>query len=565
MLSGVTALLVATVALLFSTVFLMSAKATGGNYSTGVSAGSSLRERGTCFNTFFGAPDAHDNQQVSTSGFSTINITTNCSHLSGAASTAAQADLAAGRAEVHASASYGETQNGSTLTGFTGGYARFNDHITFNTGGVVHISAHGTGSGGAAGGGGYMCVGASSAIEGQQQCAFLMQNGAGQAQTLNFDVSIAAADPWMDIHFIVDLNTELIGPGSADLTGDVSMGLSPGLSFTSDSGAFLLNAAVPTDTPVAPTSTSTSTDITTSTPIPPTETPTETSTHTPVPPTNTATSTITSTPTNSPTDTRTYTPVPPTSTPTVVNSAPILAGMTCPADAVLIGTPLTTSTGFTDPNGGDTHIAVWNWGDGTSSQGSMSEAGGAGSTSASHTYTEIGVYTIAVTVTDNHGGSGSLSCQYAVIYDPSGGHINGQGRVSSPPGAYRPDPALTGEVRFGFVSNYQNGAQAPDGHTTFDFRARNLEFKSVSYDWLIISGYRARYQGVGRINNAGNYGFMVSLVDGNVSGGGGVDKFRIKIWDRDNANTTVYDNQLGSPDSADPTRAIEQGSLTIHR
>jgi hypothetical protein len=195
----------------------------------------------------------------------------------------------------------------------------------------------------------------------------------------------------------------------------------------------------------------------------------------------------------------------------------------------------------------------------------MSEAGGAGSTSASHTYTEIGVYTIEVTVTDNHGASGSLTCEYAVIYDPSGGHINGQGRISSPLGAYRPDHALIGEVRFGFVSNYQNGAQAPDGHTAFDFRAHNLVFNSVSYDWLIISGYRARYQGVGQINDSGNYGFMVSVIDGNVSGGGGVDKFRIKIWNRDNDNSVVYDNQLGAPDSADPTTAIQQGSITIHR
>ena len=48
------------------------------------------------------------------------------------------------------------------------------------------------------------------------------------------------------------------------------------------------------------------------------------------------------------------------------------------------------------------------------------------------------------------------------------------------------------------------------------------------------------------------------------NGGGGQDKFRIKIWDRASANI-IYDNQLGSSDSDNPTTTIGGGSIIIHR
>jgi hypothetical protein len=49
-----------------------------------------------------------------------------------------------------------------------------------------------------------------------------------------------------------------------------------------------------------------------------------------------------------------------------------------------------------------------------------------------------------------------------------------------------------------------------------------------------------------------------------VNGGGGVDKFRIKIWDKA-TEEVVYDNQLTDLDDADATDAIEGGSIVIHK
>jgi hypothetical protein len=62
--------------------------------------------------------------------------------------------------------------------------------------------------------------------------------------------------------------------------------------------------------------------------------------------------------------------------------------------------------------------------------------------------------------------------------------------------------------------------------------------------------------------------FILTAIDGQVPGGDGVDKFRIKIWDKNHGNGVVYDNMLGAADGADPTGAgtvLGGGSITIHR
>jgi hypothetical protein len=51
---------------------------------------------------------------------------------------------------------------------------------------------------------------------------------------------------------------------------------------------------------------------------------------------------------------------------------------------------------------------------------------------------------------------------------------------------------------------------------------------------------------------------------GQVSGGGGQDQSRIKIWDKV-SGATVYDNQLGATDDADPSTVIGAGSIVIHK
>src|SRR4029079_9966473 len=134
-----------------------------------------------------------------------------------------------------------------------------------------------------------------------------------------------------------------------------------------------------------------------------------------------------------------------------------------------------------------------------------------------------------------------------VVYDPNGGFVTGGGWIDSPSGAYTLNPSLVGRASFGFVSKYLAGASSPTGNAEFQFRLANFNFKSTSYDWLVVGGAKAQIKGAGTGNGRGNYGFILTASDGGINGGGGADKFRMKIWDKNNGET-VYDNKLGSLD-----------------
>ncbi|MBI4550635.1 MAG: PKD domain-containing protein, partial [Candidatus Latescibacteria bacterium] len=246
----------------------------------------------------------------------------------------------------------------------------------------------------------------------------------------------------------------------------------------------------------------------------------------------------------------------------VLNVAPTVGTITAPIDPISVNTPITASAPFADPGTPDTHTAEWSWGDGTTSAGTVTETNGSGSVSGDHTYTTAGVYTVTLTVTDDDGGAGQAVFQFVVIYDPSAGFVTGGGWFTSPPGAYTANPTLTGKATVGFVSKYLPGATTPSGNTQFQFKAGDLTFKSTSYEWLVVAGAQAKYKGTGTINGSGSYTFQVSATDGQVSGGGGVDKFRIKIQ---GPGGMVYDNQPGAGDDAEPTTALEGGSIVIHK
>jgi outer membrane protein assembly factor BamB len=248
---------------------------------------------------------------------------------------------------------------------------------------------------------------------------------------------------------------------------------------------------------------------------------------------------------------------------TVDNVAPGVGSISAPTDPVAIGTPITVNATFTDPGVLDTHTAVWDWGDNTTSEGTVDETNGSGSVTGNRTYNATGVYTVTLTVTDDDAGSGQSVFQYVVLYDPSAGFVTGGGWIDSPEGAYTPATSLTGKANFGFVSKYKKGADTPSGETEFQFRVADLNFHSTTYQWLVIAGPKAKFKGSGTINGSGDYGFMLTATDGQINGGGGVDKFRIKIWDKQTGEV-IYDNQLGDADEGDATQAIGGGSIVIH-
>jgi len=248
---------------------------------------------------------------------------------------------------------------------------------------------------------------------------------------------------------------------------------------------------------------------------------------------------------------------------TVNNVAPVLGIITAPVNPVQVGTSIIASASFTDAGTLDTHTAVWDWGDGTSS-GTVTESNGSGSVTDSHAYTSPGVYTVTLTVTDKDGSQDQSIFQYVVAYDPSAGFVTGGGNCTSPAGAYAAAPALSGKATFGFVVRYRPGATVPDGNIEFRFQPANFAFKSTGFEWLLVDGARAQVKGSGTVNGSGDYGFLLTVIDGQFDGGTGADRFRLKIWNKD-TGAIVYDTQMGDADTADPTTLIDGGSIVIHR
>jgi len=144
---------------------------------------------------------------------------------------------------------------------------------------------------------------------------------------------------------------------------------------------------------------------------------------------------------------------------------------------------------------------------------------------------------------------------------PKEGGISGGGWIDSPAGALVQMPTATGKVHFGFVCHFQNGANVPTGHTQFQFNAGNLNFKSTSYEGLVISGAKAQCTGTGTINGSGSYHFLLTVIDGDQPSGDGADKFRMRILS--DSNDVIYDNQFNAPDNADPTTLLGGGNIAI--
>ena len=190
----------------------------------------------------------------------------------------------------------------------------------------------------------------------------------------------------------------------------------------------------------------------------------------------------------------------------------------------------------------------------------VTDANGVATVNLSSGSLAVGLYQVTAVA-----GSGcSTSVAYFSVYDPSAGFVTGGGWINSPVGAYSADPTLTGKANFGFNAQYKKGNNVPDGNTEFQFQAGNLNFKSTSYGTgsLVIAGAKAIFQGTGTINGSGSYSFMISAIDGSISGGGGTDKFRIKIQTA--GGGVVYDNNVNAANNADPTTCLGGGSIVIH-
>jgi parallel beta-helix repeat protein len=229
-----------------------------------------------------------------------------------------------------------------------------------------------------------------------------------------------------------------------------------------------------------------------------------------------------------------------------------------------VGTPVTFTGAFTDDGIYDTHTAFWYIEGGGQIPGTVIEDGGSGTVFCDpYTFETQGVFYVGLTVTDDDASTVSTGT-LVVIYDPSDGFITGGGWFDSPWGAFKEDPSLTGKATFGFVAKYHKGADVPEGNAEFHFNAADLNFHSTSYDWLVIAGFKGMFKGRGTINDEGDYGFMITAIDGDLHPGWFEDRIRVRIWDYE-TEEEIYDSNVWSWDDYDDPDIPIQGQIKIHK
>jgi hypothetical protein len=215
------------------------------------------------------------------------------------------------------------------------------------------------------------------------------------------------------------------------------------------------------------------------------------------------------------------------------------------------------------------HTANWIFDDNTTVRGTVTEptATKNGSVTGSYKFTTPGVYKLQMNTIDQNNvtsyanTNGDLE-EIIVIYDPNGGYTYGGGWFDSPAGALTSNGQATGKVSYGFAVNYYKGATLPKGETQFEFKLGSLEYNALNFDYLSISGYKAVFKGSGKIvGGQSGINFIMYVTDGALDGTG-VDKVRIKIYNK-NTNQVYYDNQPGASDTDNPTTAVGSGSAIV--
>lgn len=210
-----------------------------------------------------------------------------------------------------------------------------------------------------------------------------------------------------------------------------------------------------------------------------------------------------------------------------ITSIPAAAG-----GSVLIatGSSVPFSAPWTDVNLLDTHTAQCNVLDvfGTTPNTSVSgtaPGSGSGTATCNVTFGTTGIFSVSLTVTDQDGASGTSTAIQVVVYDPSAGFVTGGGWFTPDPQTCVCTPG--GKATFGLVARYQRGSSVPTGVQEFQYKVDNINLHSTSFDWLVVSGPQAQFQGTGTINGAGAYKFRVTVRDGDLIGQ--PDRFEIRI------------------------------------
>lgn len=99
-----------------------------------------------------------------------------------------------------------------------------------------------------------------------------------------------------------------------------------------------------------------------------------------------------------------------------LGSPPDVSTITAPAAPVPVKSAVHFSATFTDAIPTETHTASVDWGDGTVTAGTVTEANGLGTVTGDHAYNSQGMYTLSITVSDNAGASTTTTYRYVTVH-----------------------------------------------------------------------------------------------------------------------------------------------------
>lgn len=213
------------------------------------------------------------------------------------------------------------------------------------------------------------------------------------------------------------------------------------------------------------------------------------------------------------------------------------------------------SASFKDVDVRDTHKAVWSWGDGSKTVGTVSERNGTGSVSAQHVYRAAGIYTVRLTIIDNSGKSSSV--ERKVIVCATHGAISGEGAFAAPATAARNGTRLDPNGSFAFLS--EGGAARK---AVVQVNVAGMALRSSRVDTVALDGMRVQYRGQGTVNGRGSYRFTLTATSGAASGG--KDRIHVRIAHTEpgsKVETVDYDNGAGT--GAQAKAADAAGSVVL--
>lgn len=223
-------------------------------------------------------------------------------------------------------------------------------------------------------------------------------------------------------------------------------------------------------------------------------------------------------------------PVADSMTLTIANAAPTVK-ITSPADLeVLTSTTVTLRANVADPGANDVLTCTVDWGDGTTSQGTIS----GGVCTATHTYAEEGVWEITVTVADDDGAEASETVLVTVA-KPNKGKVTGGGFT-----------VVNGRTSFGFVAK----ADASGLKGQLQLKSGKHKFHGDTVTAFTVDGKTATWSGTGSWNKQAGYTYTVSVVDNGTNNGGNNGKGK--------------GNKKGEPDTISLTVTAPDGSVVLN-